>query len=408
MSAAAKLTVSRNVRDLSKALCEFIQDLEGISNGWVISPCSQGRELNVEGDGATFHWKVDDFSHPFSHVLQSGSPMLLDAEKLNYWLENDVFKTLISGGCPRDSILISPFRTLDGTVKSIAALTGKYANLSALLANEQWNYVGQIYSNQHAMLTQLGLENSQKHALVSSIASLKENVEKQEREFELKKVLIGSSQKMSDMREKVSKSARSMLNVLISGETGTGKELVARAVHELSDRKGKPFIAINCAAIPENLLESELFGHVKGAFSGADRAKTGLIAESDGGTLFLDEIGDMPLNLQAKLLRVLESRAFRPVGGSKEISVNFRLVSATHVQLEEKTDRGEFRSDLYYRLNQFPIAVPALRERKEDIPQLCTKFFKGYRQAHGAISNVLALPRLTCSHVTRFQVTLES
>ncbi|MDD1780510.1 sigma-54 dependent transcriptional regulator [Enterovibrio sp. ZSDZ35] len=379
ISFAAKMTTLRDVDDLSNTFCEFGDSLGGISNCWVLYPCSQGRELRINADGLNLAWKVDDFSHPFSHVLQSASSMLLDPEKLNYWMGNDVFKTLAVCRQLKDSLLITPFVGNDGVIRAISVMTGTYTSLSEVLACEHWKHIAQIYSNQCAMITQLGQDSWQKNALVSSIAEIRENEHKREQAFELKKVLIGSSKKMSDMRDKVVKSAQSSLNVMICGETGTGKELVAKAVHELSVRKGKPFIAINCAAIPENLLESELFGHVKGAFSGAERAKSGLLAESDGGTLFLDEIGDMPISLQAKLLRVLETKVYRPVGGSKEIEVDFRLVSATHVQLEKKTECGEFRRDLYYRLNQFPIQVPALRERREDIPQLCNKFIESYR-----------------------------
>lgn len=149
----------------------------------------------------------------------------------------------------------------------------------------------------------------------------------------LSRTLIGESAAMQKLREQIVSAANSQLSVMVQGETGTGKELVAAAVHELSSRKSAPFVAINCAAIPEHLLESELFGYCKGAFSGADSDKQGLIAQANGGTLFLDEIGDMPLTLQAKLLRVLESRTFRPLGGKQELSSDFRLVSATHVNL---------------------------------------------------------------------------
>jgi sigma-54-specific transcriptional regulator len=170
---------------------------------------------------------------------------------------------------------------------------------------------------------------------------------------------------------------------MIQGETGTGKELVAQAVHDFSSRADQPFIAINCAAIPENLLESELFGYRKGAFSGAETDKQGLITQADGGTLFLDEIGDMPLVLQAKLLRVLETRMFRPVGGKEELSSDFRLVSATHMSLLEQVRKKTFRQDLYYRLFQYPIRVPALTERTEDIELLGQHFVRLFNQAHG-------------------------
>ena len=162
--------------------------------------------------------------------------------------------------------------------------------------------------------------------------------------------------------------------VIIYGESGTGKELFSRAIHGLSPRKGKNLVPVNCAAIPDELLESELFGYVKGAFTGASQSKIGRIQYADGGTLFLDEIGDMKPNLQAKLLRVLQEKEFEPVGGVKPIPVDVRVVAATHRDLEKLVEDGKFREDLYYRLNVVPITIPPLRERKEDIPLLIDQF----------------------------------
>ena len=162
--------------------------------------------------------------------------------------------------------------------------------------------------------------------------------------------------------------------VLIQGESGTGKELVAKAIHKHSPRKGKNFVPINCAAIPEDLLESELFGYAKGAFTGANSAKTGRIEYADGGTLFLDEIGDMKPLLQAKLLRVLQEREFEPVGGLKPIPVDVRVIAATHRNLEQMVEEGKFREDLFYRLSVIPVNIPPLRERSEDIPFLIDHF----------------------------------
>jgi len=164
--------------------------------------------------------------------------------------------------------------------------------------------------------------------------------------------------------------------VVISGESGTGKELIARAIHHSGERKKAAFVPINCAAIPEHLLESQLFGHVRGAFTGAVRDKSGLFVEADGGTLFLDEIGDMPLEMQAKLLRVLQEGEVRSVGGDRQISVNVRIVVASNKMLWSLVKEGKFREDLYYRLNVIELALPPLRDRVEDIPLLVDHFVK--------------------------------
>jgi len=186
--------------------------------------------------------------------------------------------------------------------------------------------------------------------------------------------LIGNSLALETALEHVKRVAPTSSTVLIQGETGTGKELIARAIHNMSPRCGRPFVKLNCAAIPLDLLESELFGHEKGAFTGAIAQKLGRFELADQGTLFLDEVGDIPQALQPKLLRVLQEQEFERLGGSRTHQVNVRLVAATHRNLLEMTKRGEFRSDLYYRLNVFPISVPSLRARRDDIPLLVEHF----------------------------------
>ena len=193
--------------------------------------------------------------------------------------------------------------------------------------------------------------------------------------------LTGSSPQIQQIRafvEKVSKVPD--LNILIKGESGSGKEVLARLIHRTSGCKGN-FVALNCAAIPENLLEAELFGYKKGAYTGAVQDKMGLVELSDGGTLFLDEIGDMPLPLQGKLLRFLDSRSYRPLGGTKEIKVSLRVISATCQNIEEKISKGEFRRDLYYRIAMFPIIVPPLRERGKDVLEIFHTFVDQYSKS---------------------------
>lgn len=194
--------------------------------------------------------------------------------------------------------------------------------------------------------------------------------------------IIGKSPGMQEVFDLIRRVAPASANVLISGESGTGKERVARAIHDEGPRKDKPFIAINCTAIPETLLESELFGHAKGAFTGAVARKRGLFEEADGGTIFLDEIGDMNLALQAKLLRVIQERKVRAVGETQDREIDVRIIAATHKDLKAAIKNGSFREDLYYRLSVIPIVIPPLRHRREDIPLLADFFLKKYASAN--------------------------
>jgi two-component system response regulator PilR (NtrC family) len=213
------------------------------------------------------------------------------------------------------------------------------------------------------------------------IRNLKEKIELERKILEKKSSeefedFIGESPPIIQLKQMIKKIAPYDINVLILGESGTGKEVVARTIHKLSKRKNKPFVAFNCAALPEDLIESELFGYKKGAFTGATQDKKGLIEEANGGTLFLDEIGEMPITVQAKLLRFLENGTIRPLGSTKEIKVDVRIISATNRDLEEEIRKGRFREDLYYRLATIVLKLPPLRERKEDIPLLVSHILK--------------------------------
>ncbi len=206
---------------------------------------------------------------------------------------------------------------------------------------------------------------------------LKERIQEIRDDFQFGN-MIGNSRSMKTMFRLAEKAAQYDTTVLITGESGTGKELVARGIHFSGSRSDGNMVPVNCGGIPETLLESELFGHVKGAFTGADRNKKGLFQEADGGTIFLDEIGELPLSLQVKLLRVLQENEVRPVGGAKTLKVDVRVVAATAKNLEDEMREGRFREDLFYRLNVLRIHLPPLRERTEDIPVLCKFFIDRY------------------------------
>jgi formate hydrogenlyase transcriptional activator len=219
-----------------------------------------------------------------------------------------------------------------------------------------------------------------------------------ERRFEQ---IIGNSSVLEAVLEQVERVAPTDSTVIIQGETGTGKELIAHAIHNLSSRCGRPFVRLNCAAIPLDLLESELFGHEKGAFTGAIAQKIGRFELADKGTLFLDEIGDIPSALQPKLLRVLQEQEFERLGSTRTHQVDVRLVAATNRDLEEMVNHGQFRSDLYYRLNVFPVQLPPLRERREDIPALVTHFVERFGRRMGRkIDNI---PPETMSALSSYQ-----
>lgn len=213
--------------------------------------------------------------------------------------------------------------------------------------------------------------------------------------------LVGRSRKMRDLYALVERIALSSAAVLIRGESGSGKELVARAIHDSGSRRERPFLAINCTALPESLLESELFGHTRGAFSGATAARAGLFVEASGGTLFLDEIGDMTPALQAKLLRVAQLGEVRPVGSDESRIVDVRIIAATHQDLERRVEEGSFRQDLYYRLNVVPLAVPPLRERLDDVPLLVDAFHTAAR-ARNPHSPVMAFAPEVVTALARY------
>ncbi len=230
-----------------------------------------------------------------------------------------------------------------------------------------------IVKNSHTkeILWNAILKTKENLKLISEIEDLKEKLEQK---FSFEKTIIGQSDVMKEVFNKISKSLNSNINVSINGETGTGKEVVAKAIHFNSDRKSKPFVAVNMAAIPKELIENEFFGHEKGAFTGADSRAIGKFEQANGGTIFLDEIAELDLNLQSKLLRVLQEREVIRIGGTESIKFDARLIIATHKNLAEEVKKGNFREDLYYRIIGLPIYLPPLRERGNDV-LLLSKYF---------------------------------
>ena len=233
-----------------------------------------------------------------------------------------------------------------------------------------YNYLTKPFENDHLLITlQRALE---KHEMLEEMAELRKKAGK----GPVLSRLLGKGAVIQQVIQQIQKVADSALTVLIQGETGTGKELAARALHEESPRRNKPFVAVDCGALAENLLESELFGHEKGSFTGADRRKEGQLVLAQGGTLFLDEVGNLPMGLQAKLLRVLQERQVKPVGAEKSIPIDVRFLAASNTPLEEAAHTGKFRQDFYYRLAEFTLRLPPLRERMEDLPLLAQRFLE--------------------------------
>lgn len=260
-------------------------------------------------------------------------------------------------------IMMSAYGTIDTAVEAMKL--GAY------------DYISKPFKTDEIILTLLKAEERER--LKKENLRLREEISK---EYSFENIVSGS-EKMHRVFDLIKKIADYKSTVLIMGDSGTGKELVARAIHQNSSRRTKPFVAINCGAIPENLLESELFGHVKGAFTDAHRSKIGLFEEADGGTLFLDEIGELPLLLQVKLLRVLQDEEVRKVGDLKPVKVDVRVIAATTKDLAKELEAGKFRDDLYYRLNVLPIQLPPLKDRREDIPILAEHFVKKFNKRLG-------------------------
>ncbi len=308
-------------------------------------------------------------------TMKSGSPMVVpDARQEPSFLD----KTGAHG------------RTREGPLAYVSVPIKIGSDVLGVLCAERAARAGtQALEADTRTLTIVGCLIGQALKLHAAIERLQAEFRKQRQEFEktIRKTyrignIIGQSKRMQDVFAQVARVAPSRATVLLRGESGTGKEMIARSIHLMGPRAGRPFVAVNCAALPETLLEAELFGHKQGAFTGAIRERKGRFEEADGGTLFLDEIGDIPLPTQAKLLRVLQERTFERLGENRTIPVDVRIIAATNADLERKVEEGRFREDLFYRLNVIPIHLPPLRDRREDIVPLTEHFLETFNREH--------------------------
>lgn len=315
-------------------------------------------------------------------------------------LEHEDHK-ILSTSSISESLQINPSLKLDLAIVDLNLKDGKGTELISILQKKHPDLQAILITGEHSInvtivkainqgifyfipkpfepsaLLNLAKKVLKEKDLIDQNKNLKKNIKK---EFHFDQI-IGQSEAILQLTESMHKIAKSSSNVLITGESGAGKELVARSIH-CSQNSTKPFISVNCGAIPRELLESEFFGHVKGSFTGAVKNHKGYFSAAEGGTLFLDEIGTMDISLQVKLLRVLQERSFKPVGSTESLSTNARIISATNIDLEKAVERGQFRKDLYYRLNIIPLSIPPLRERRRDIPLIIQHFLKKNNKEH--------------------------
>ncbi|WP_237022354.1 sigma-54 interaction domain-containing protein [Halomonas sp. HG01] len=383
MAEALRLVEGHSPDELRRRGLSLLRERLGLAWARCLFLDASGRWLGEDGDDA---WLAcDDFRHPYAHAIRRGEAMDLGLGEARLRLDHPAFQAATEGLPAAWRLSVRPLRARDGKREwlGVLALAGPAERLSPLAECDDFLAFEALLCRLWAWLARQRDERRHQARLRDSLAEANDGARRRTLSERLAQRILGDSPAIGALRDQLVRAAETHLAVLLQGETGTGKELVARGVHEVSARSDGPFMAINCAAIPESLLEAELFGHVKGAFSGAERSREGLFGQADGGTLFLDEIGDMPLALQAKLLRVLESGRYRPLGGDDERKVDLRLVAATHQPLHRRIREGAFRADLYYRLGQFPLTLPALRERREDIPALARAFVDDFCRREG-------------------------
>jgi len=367
------LTSGTNLKITLPSVINVLDNFLDMSNGIIylydfetkrINPfVSRGIDFNINNPLV----KIEEFSN---NVFKSGSPIVIhDINRVAGLIDELSYKNISN---KRSSYVCLP----------IKAYRKVYGSMSLVITDTNYPF---LFNDALKLLEMVSSLIAQSIVLRNKIKEEKEKLQKEkirlQNELELKhniKNVIGQSRSMQHVFKTVNIVAKSNATVLIRGESGTGKELIARALHYNSDRSEKPFITLNCTSLPETLLESELFGHEKGSYTGAASSRKGRFELANEGTIFLDEIGDIPITMQVKLLRVLQERQFERLGGSNTISVDIRIIAATNRNLEDLTQKGSFRDDLYYRLNVLPIFLPSLRDRKEDLPLLIDHFLLKY------------------------------
>ncbi|WP_286801464.1 sigma-54-dependent Fis family transcriptional regulator [Marinobacter sp. UBA2498] len=370
---AVALIQQDNLPDLLKTATRQLENAFGLTRCWALELDLSGRTLHCSDLAEHGEFDCGDFSHPFAHVLQTGKAREL-TRAASYRLDHVGFQALFEASDRPRSLWLEPLTGNDGRTLGVLVLCRDEPDWDGITGQPLYCGLRQLLV--HQWITQLQSRDQvwQRRLLKRSLDHLHDAETVRTRCEQLARTLVGNSQAMTSLRAQIVRAAGSQLSVLVQGETGCGKDVVARGIHELSDRAEGPMVVVNCAAIPDTLLESELFGHTRGAFSGADRDKQGLLAQANGGTLFLDEVGEIPLELQGKLLRVLQDQQFERVGENRTRAVDVRVIAATNRDLKAEVQEKTFREDLYFRLNVFPIESVPLRRRLEDIPILAQEF----------------------------------
>ncbi len=374
---AVALVRQDNLTDLLRTATRQLSKTFGLDRCWALELDMSGRTLHCSDLGEAGEFDCGDFSHPFAHVLRSGQPQAL-SRAASHRLDHAGFQALFeASGRPR-SLWLEPLQDEGGRLLGVLVLCRDDVDWQGVVEQPLYTGLRELLVRQWVAQLRTRDQAWQRRLLKRSLDQLHDTETLRRRCERLARTLVGGSESMVQLRTQIVRAAGSQLSVLVQGETGCGKDVVARGVHDLSARASGPLVVVNCAAIPDTLLESELFGHTRGAFSGADQAKEGLLAQADGGTLFLDEIGDFPLTLQPKLLRFIQDKEYERVGDPVTRRADVRILAATNLDLTEMAKEGRFREDLLYRLNVITLTLPPLRERTDDILTLADRFLAGF------------------------------